>query len=223
MRLNRYVAMATGLSRRQADDAIAEGRITLNGVSASLGDQASSIDSVSLDGIIISAPDELMYLLLHKPAGYVTSRSQQGSHQTIYALLPEAYHRLKPVGRLDRETSGLILLTDDGEMAFQLTHPSFVKTKRYEAALDHILKEADVAKLRNGIELEDGISRFDSLSGKGKNWQLTLHEGRNRQIRRTFLALGYKVLRLHRTHFGKLNLDGLAQSEHKLISKSDII
>ena len=223
MRLNRYVAMATGLSRRQADDAIAGGRIILNGTIASLGDQASSTDSISLDGLAISTPDELKYLVLHKPAGYVTSRTQQGSHQTIYALLPEVYHRLKPVGRLDRETSGLILLTDDGEMAFQLTHPSYVKIKRYEAVLDRILKDDDLNRLRSGIELEDGLSRFDSLSGKGKNWQLTLHEGRNRQIRRTFSALGYKVLRLHRTHFGKLDLNGIVQGEYRLINKIDII
>ena len=222
MRLNRYVAMATGLSRRQADDAIAEGRVSLNGAVASLGDQASDSDTITLDNVAISAPDQLSILLLHKPAGYVTSRTQQGAHETIYSLLPEAYHRLKPVGRLDRETSGLLLLTDDGELAFQLTHPSFVKTKRYEVVLDRILNETEAAKLRAGVELEDGLSQFDSLSGKGKTWQLTLHEGRNRQIRRTFEALGYKVLRLHRTNFGKLSLDDLASGEFRLISKDDI-
>jgi 23S rRNA pseudouridine2605 synthase len=223
MRLNRYIAMATGLSRRQADDAIADNRVTINGTIATLGDQASDADTVSLDNVIISTPDELMYLVLHKPAGYVTSRTQQGSHKTIYALLPEAYHRLKPVGRLDRETSGLILLTDDGEVAFMLSHPSFVKNKRYEVVLDRILKDDDADKLRAGIILEDGLSRFDSLSGKGKNWQLTLHEGKNRQIRRSFSALQYKVMRLHRSHFGKLSLDGLAQSDYKFIKKADLV
>jgi len=223
MRLNRFVAMATGLSRRQADDAIAEGRIKLNGSIAALGDQATESDIVSLDDATISTPEELLFLILNKPAGYVTSRAQQGTHETIYAILPEQYHRLKPVGRLDRETSGLILLTDDGEAAFQLSHPSFSKTKRYEVVLDRILSANDVEKLQAGVELEDGLSQFDSLTGKGKNWQLTLHEGRNRQIRRTFQALSYRVLRLHRTNFGNLDLDGLGTGEFRLISKQDII
>ncbi|MEO7617367.1 MAG: pseudouridine synthase [Candidatus Saccharibacteria bacterium] len=223
MRLNRYIAMATGLSRRQADDAIVENRVSINGTIATLGDQASDTDTVSLDNVTISTPNELMYLVLHKPAGYVTSRTQQGTHKTIYALLPESYHRLKPVGRLDRETSGLILLTDDGEAAFALSHPSFVKTKRYEVVLDRILKDEDADKLRAGIMLEDGLSTFDSLSGKGKNWELTLHEGKNRQIRRSFAALNYRVMRLHRSHFGKLSLDGLAQNDYKFVKKSDLL
>ena len=215
--------MATGLSRRQADDAIAENRVAINLVVASLGGQVSDTDNVSLDGVGISAPKELMYLVLHKPAGYVTSRTQQGTHKTIYALLPEAYHRLKPVGRLDRETSGLILLTDDGETAFAMSHPSFVKSKRYEVILDHILKDEDASKLQKGVMLEDGLSRFDSLRGKGKNWELTLHQGKNRQIRRSFAALNYKVMRLHRSHFGKLSLDGLAQNDYRFIKKADLL
>ena len=215
--------MATGLSRRQADDAIAENRVAINFVVASLGGQVSDTDNVSLDGVGISAPKELMYLVLHKPAGYVTSRTQQGTHKTIYALLPEAYHRLKPVGRLDRETSGLILLTDDGETAFAMSHPSFVKSKRYEVILDHILKDEDASKLHKGVMLEDGLSRFDSLRGKGKNWELTLHQGKNRQIRRSFAALNYKVMRLHRSHFGKLSLDGLAQNDYRFIKKADLL
>ncbi len=222
MRLNRYVAMATGLSRRQADNAIAEGRVILNSMPAVLGDQACPNDTILLDNITITAPETFQYLILNKPAGYVTSRARQGKDKTIYALLPEAYHRLKPVGRLDRETSGLLLLTDDGEAAFELSHPSHVKTKRYEVVLDRVVNEAAATRLRNGVELEDGLSQFDSLSGKGKNWQLTLHEGRNRQIRRTFSALSFNVLKLHRTHFGKISLDGIPVGEFRLISKGDI-
>ncbi len=223
MRLNRYVAMATGLSRRQADNAIAEGRVTLNGKAAVLGDQAGPNDTILLDNVAILAPDTFLYLVLNKPAGYVTSRAQQGKDKTIYALLPESYHRLKPVGRLDKETSGLLLLTDDGETAFALSHPSHVKLKRYEAVLDRIVNEDASTKLQNGVELEDGLSKFDSLSGKGKNWQLTLHEGRNRQIRRTFAALRFNVVKLHRTHFGKLSLEALPIGEFRLISKQDIL
>lgn len=223
MRLNRYVAMATGLSRRQADNAIAEGRVQLNGKDAHLGDQASQNDTILLDNVTITAPDTFLYLVFNKPVGYVTSRAQQGKDKTIYALLPEAYHRLKPVGRLDRETSGLLLLTDDGETAFSLSHPSHVKTKRYEVVLDRVVNEDAAAKLRSGVEIEDGLSQFDSLSGKGKNWQLTLHEGRNRQIRRTFSALKFNVVKLHRTHFGKLSIEDLSTGEYRLISKQDVL
>jgi 23S rRNA pseudouridine2605 synthase len=222
MRLNRYVAMATGLSRRQADNAIAEGRVVLNDKLATLGDQASPTDTILLDGTAISAPNTFQYLVLNKPTGYVTSRAQQGKDKTIYALLPESYNRLKPVGRLDRETSGLLLLTDDGETAFELSHPSQQKTKRYEVVLDKIVKEDIATKLRTGVELEDGLSQFDSLSGKGKNWQLTLHEGKNRQIRRTFSAVGLNVVKLHRTHFGKLSLDALPVGEFRMITKQDL-
>lgn len=222
MRLNRYVAMATGLSRRQADNAIVEGRVHINGILAKLGDQATPNDTILLDNVPILAPDTFLYLVLNKPTGYVTSRAQQGKDKTIYALLPESYHRLKPVGRLDQETSGLLLLTDDGETAFALSHPSHVKTKRYEVVLDRIVNDDSAAKLRRGVELEDGLSQFDSLSGKGKNWQLTLHEGRNRQIRRTFSALKFNVVKLHRTNFGKLELEGLPTGEFRLITMQDI-
>jgi 23S rRNA pseudouridine2605 synthase len=167
-------------------------------------------------------PNTFQYLVLNKPTGYVTSRAQQGKDKTIYALLPESYNRLKPVGRLDRETSGLLLLTDDGETAFELSHPSQQKTKRYEVVLDKIVKEDIATKLRTGVELEDGLSQFDSLSGKGKNWQLTLHEGKNRQIRRTFSAVGLNVVKLHRTHFGKLSLDALPVGEFRMITKQDL-
>ena len=223
MRLNRYVAMATGLSRRQADNAIAEARVRINGKIAVLGEQGSVNDIITLDDVIITTPDTLLYLILHKPAGYVTSRAQQGKDKTIYALLPESYHRLKPVGRLDRETSGLLLLTDDGETAFKLSHPSQDKSKHYEMVLDKVLSDDAAKKLRTGVELEDGLSQFDELTGKGKNWQVTLHEGRNRQIRRTISALGYSVLRLHRSHFGNLDLDGLAEGEFRLISAQDLL
>ena len=222
MRLNRYVAMATGLSRRQADNAIFEKRVMINGKTAVLGDQAGPSDTILLDDVAISAPDTFLYLVLHKPAGYVTSRAQQGKDKTIYVLLPEAYHRLKPVGRLDRGTSGLLLLTDDGETAFQLSHPAYLKTKRYEVVLDKVVNGEIASKLRKGVELKDGLSQFDSLSGKGKNWQLTLHEGRNRQIRRTFAALKYNVIKLHRTQFGKLSLDKIPAGEFRLITKQDI-
>lgn len=222
MRLNRYVALGTGLSRRQADDVIIEGRVKIGQAVAILGIKTNDDDVVTLDGRPIVLPTELSYIIFHKPTGYITSRTQQGNTPTIYALLPKELHRLKPVGRLDRDTSGLLLLTDDGEIAFNLSHPSQDKVKRYEVILDKIISNDDVAKLLIGIELDDGLSRFDSLSGKGKNWKLALHEGRNRQIRRTFSALNYEVRGLHRSHFGTLDLNGINVGSFKSISKREI-
>ena len=128
-------------------------------------------------------------MLLNKPVGYVCSRKGQGS-QTIYDLIPAKYHHLESVGRLDKDSSGLLLLTDDGELANKLTHPSFRKEKVYEVTLDKSLHESDLARLQHGIELDDGTSRFIISPLKAQNsYLVTISEGRNRQIRRTFLNI----------------------------------
>src|SRR5438874_2357338 len=117
VRLNKYLAHATGMSRREADDFISSGRVRLNGVVAEMGAQVAASDTVTLDNTVISGSSTRTYIMLNKPIGYVSSRRQQGDNPTIYSLLPEKYHSLKPVGRLDRDSSGLLLLTDDGDFA----------------------------------------------------------------------------------------------------------
>lgn len=211
MRINKYVAQATGLSRRAADKAVAEGRVLINEQKASLGDTVTASDVVTLDNRPITPAVKPLTLILNKPIGYVVSRNGQGS-QTIYDLLPEEYHQLKPVGRLDKDSSGLVLLTNDGELANQLTHPRYSKTKIYEISLDRPLEPLHQQMIGEfGVQLEDGPSRLklQKLTDSGKDWQVTMTEGRNRQIRRTFAALGYTVTRLHRTQFGDYSLGKL--------------
>lgn len=259
VRLNKYLAEQLGISRREADDLIAAGRILVNGQVAKLGQRVSvnfptennenpsknpknsrrsitSIDKfdevcyngdigalanvrrahafrVQKDGHIIISPEvRRVYLAMNKPAGYVCSRRRQGESPTIYELLPKKYQELKTVGRLDKDSSGLILLTNDGDFAFQMTHPKFTKTKVYEVELDKALEPLHQQLIADfGIEIGDGVSRLglERLDDSRKSWRVTMAEGRNRQIRRTFGALGYTVTALHRTDFGRYRLDGL--------------
>lgn len=212
MRINKFVALATGISRRAADTAIAEGKVLVNNELPALGYDVRQDDIVSLDGQTITPVENTLTILLNKPVGYVVSRNGQGS-KTIYDLLPAECHNLKPIGRLDKESSGLLLLTNDGALANELTHPRYAKTKVYEIELDKPLAPLHQQMISDhGIQLEDGPSKLqlEKMDG-GKHWRVTMQEGRNRQIRRTFAALGYTVTRLHRTHFGKFKLQNLAQ------------
>jgi len=209
-RLNKYLALTLGISRREADDYIEKGSVTLNGEPAILGAHYEPGDKVQIEGKPLSdSPTKLLYLALNKPVGYVCSRRAQGDSPTIYELLPKEYHHLKPVGRLDRNSSGLILLTNDGDFAYQMTHPKFYKTKVYYVKLDHDLEPLHQQMIADiGIQLEDGPSQLSlmKLEDDASQWEVTMSEGRNRQIRRTFTALGYTVRRLHRVTFGNYSL-----------------
>lgn len=208
MRLNKYIASSTTLSRRAADAAIAAGRVTINGKPAEQGTVVSTADIVTLDGDSITPLMTHTTVMLNKPVGYVCSRNGQGA-PTIYDLLPNDLQHLQPVGRLDKDSSGLLLLTDDGDLANQLTHPRYGKTKVYEVVLNKPLQPLHHQMISDiGVQLEDGRSQFaiSQIERGNTEYQVTMHEGRNRQIRRTFAALGYTVIALHRTHFGPYNL-----------------
>jgi 23S rRNA pseudouridine2605 synthase len=216
MRINKFLALATGLSRRAADAAVAEGRVTVNGQTAQLGQIVSANDEVYYAGkrLAYDAVSQAakLTIMLNKPAGYIVSREGQGG-PTIYDLLAPAHRHLKPVGRLDKDSSGLLLLTTDGQLAHQLTHPSHQKIKVYEATLNKPLRPLHRRLISAGVTLSDGISRLqlDRLkAGDDTAWQITMCEGRNRQIRRTFAVLGYTVTSLHRTQFGDFTLGDLA-------------
>jgi len=217
MRLNKYLASGSDLSRRSADQAIADGRVLVNGLPPLQGMDISESDSVTLDGHPIK-PATHVTIMLNKPRGYVVSRDGQGS-QTIYDLLPPEYQQLNPIGRLDKDSSGLLLVTNDGQLAQELTHPSHQKVKIYEVSLDKPLQPIHRQFISdNGITLEDGISKFQLdrlIDGDDTKWQVTMHEGRNRQIRRTFAALSYTVQTLHRTQFGQWTLDDLAEGSYR--------
>lgn len=229
MRLNKFLAAHTSLSRRAADTAIKDGRVEINGVLARLGDTVLPADTVTLDKAAISTAVNTRTILLNKPTGYVCSRAGQGS-KTIYDLLPPELHRLNPAGRLDKDSSGLLLMTDDGNLANRLTHPSFGKTKIYLVTLDRKLSKPDAAKLRTGVDIGDDYpSKLGvKLHGEGYKenlnpqpsalspiYEVRMSEGRNRQIRRSFTALGYTVTRLHRTRFGPYALDNLKSGQYR--------
>jgi 23S rRNA pseudouridine2605 synthase len=216
MRLNQYIALHTGISRRSADRLIKEGRVNVNGQAPLIGHQVTEHDKIEVSGLKIKHKPKLTTIMLNKPVGYVCSRNGQGS-QTIYDLIPEDLHNLKPVGRLDKDSSGLLLMTNDGHLANELTHPSYQKQKVYLVELDKPLEPQDAKKLESGVTLEDGLSQLSLKQLKGGVMEVKIYEGRNRQIRRTFAALGYKVEKLHRTHFGSYSLKLLSTGKWKNI------
>lgn len=217
-RLNKFLALHSGTSRRQADELIEKGRVTINGHAAIIGARVVPGDVVAVDGKLIDTSTQKIYLALHKPVGYVCSRKQQGDSPTIYGLLPPEYHSLKPVGRLDRDSSGIILLSNDGDFALQMTHPRYSKVKRYEVTLDSALEPLHQQMISDfGVDLDDGKSQLtlERKDDERKDWIVTMSEGRNRQIRRTFGSLGYTVLALHRTNFGAYSLGDLAPGSYR--------
>lgn len=204
-RLNKFLALQLGVSRRQADELIASGKISINGKKAELGARVSDSDRVKLGEKPITDTASKQYILFHKPRGYVCSRKKQGENETIYAILPKEFHALKPVGRLDKDSSGLLLLSNDGDFAFKMTHPSFKKIKEYLVKIDTPLEPLHQQMIADfGINLPDGRSQLglERLDETRKFWRVSMSEGRNRQIRRTFSAVGYEVIELHRTVFG---------------------
>lgn len=217
MRINKFVAGASGMSRRAADSAINEGRVMVNGSVPLLGQAVNQIDVVFLDGKQLARPEETLTIMFNKPVGYVASRDGQGS-KTVYDLLPVELHKLKPVGRLDKDSSGLLLLTNDGAMANQLTHPSFGKQKTYLVSLNKPLSNEHLMQIENGVRVEDYTSRLQVGQLGGNNYEVKMFEGRNRQIRRTFAILDYTVIKLHRTNFGEYSLDSLASGAYKTIT-----
>ena len=222
LRLNKHLALSLGISRREADNLIDQQKVTINGKLATLGARFSEGDVISVNGKDIVGKIEYQYIALNKPSGYVCSRRQQGDHPTIYELLPASYHHLKPVGRLDRDSSGIILLSNDGDFAYRMTHPSFNKVKIYNVRLDRNLEPLHQQMINDyGVNLEDGPSKLQLERMNDvdrKSWIVTMHEGRNRQIRRTFGSLGYTVLKLHRTNFGNYALGDIQPGKFEVVS-----
>lgn len=219
IRLNKFLAERLGVSRREADELISGGKILVNGEPAILGARIDNNDKILYNKKSIPFETEYTYLAFHKPVGYVCSRRAQGQAPTIYDILPKKFHHLKTVGRLDKDSSGLILLTNDGDFAFQMTHPKFRKNKVYEVELDKPLEPLHQQMISDyGVLLEDGPSQFKIIKGDSpESYTVILSEGRNRQIRRTFATLGYKVIKLHRTQFGKFELGSLSIGKYDII------
>lgn len=220
-RLNKQLALLLGISRREADNFIKSGRVKINGTKATLGDRVVDGDAIEVDNRRLDIKPAYIYIMLNKPVGYVSSRRQQGDTPTLYRLLPPQYQSLKTVGRLDKDSSGLIILTNDGDFTQRMTHPSYTKVKVYEVELDHELEPLHQQMISDyGVDLPDGKSQLQLMrlsDNSRKSWQVTMHEGRNRQIRRTFGALGYTVISLHRTNFGNYALGDMKPGEFKIV------
>lgn len=221
-RLNKYLAFHLGVSRREADALIEARKVTVDESAAVLGGRVEDGAIVRVNGKPVHEKENYTYIALNKPRGYVSSRKQQGDNPTLYSLLPPKLHSLKPVGRLDKDSSGLLLLTDDGDFAFHMTHPQFYKVKTYTVSLDHPLEPLHQQMISDfGIQLDDGPSKL-SLEKQDDSrtlWTVTMHEGRNRQIRRTFGALGYTIDILHRTQFGPYALGTLPEGQFEEVKR----
>jgi 23S rRNA pseudouridine2605 synthase len=219
MRLNKYISANTSLSRRHAEEAIKDGRVTINGKAASITSEFSNDDKIYLDGQpVIPLLPEVISIVLNKPIGYVCSKDGQGS-KTVYDLLPHEYIDLNIAGRLDKDSSGLVLLTNNGKLLNELTHPRFNKRKVYQVILNKPLISNDEQHIKNGLMLDDGVSKLhlNLWRRDGRGWTVTMNEGRNRQIRRTFAALNYKVVSLHRTKLGNYTLNDIKEGKFKSV------
>jgi len=223
MRINKYLAGRLGISRRRADEILQAGRITVDGTLVTVGLDVSDTNTVLIDGRPLPQEKKFEYVLLNKPVGYVCSRDGQGSY-TIYDLLPREYNHLNPVGRLDKDSSGLLLLTNDGALHNELTHPSSQKEKVYIVTLNKPLAQADAEQITAGIQLFDGVSALGlrAMDQERRIWEVRMHEGRNRQIRRTFRAVGYIITTLQRMQFGDYKIGTLAPGKYSLITLDEL-
>ncbi len=214
MRINKYIAQSTGLSRRKADELIAAGRVLVNNHPPTAGQRVGDDDIIMLDGELLR-PNPTTTIAFHKPKGVICSKVRQDDTPTIYELLPQDLKHLKTVGRLDKDSRGLILLTNDGELAQKLTHPKYSKDKVYEVTLNRPLSSEDQKRIEDGIELEGYTSKLKLRHLRGNIWQVVMSEGRNRQIRKTFEALDYEIVDLLRTQFGEYVLGDMQEAKYK--------
>ena len=224
MRLNRFLAAAGVGSRRHCDELIAAGRVTINGQPCTdFSAQPGERDSVKLDSKIVRVEPPLT-IALHKPAGFVSTRKDPRARDTIFDLLPKKFPRLFNVGRLDAQSEGLILLTNDGTLAQRLTHPRYKIDKEYEVLLDRPWDPTLTTKLLRGIFLDGQRAKIARLRSMGPTrLRVVLQQGINRQIRRMFDAVGYKVKRLVRTRIGYLRLGNLPRGRWRALTKSELI
>jgi 23S rRNA pseudouridine2605 synthase len=221
MRLNAFLARAGVASRRRADELIKAGRVRVNGAPGQLNTVVGARDRVEVDGREV-ARQRLSYVLLHKPAGVVTTARDPQGRPTVVDLVPSE-PRVVPVGRLDADTTGALLLTNDGRLAHRLAHPRYGVEKTYEAEVEGDPDEDALRRLRDGVDLDDGPTapaRAQRL-GRGRI-ELVLHEGRKHQVKRMLAAVGHPVLRLHRSAYAGLTLEGLEPGESRELEPSEV-
>lgn len=227
MRINKYLAECGVASRRGCDKLIEEGRVTVNGKTAALGDDIAGDEEICVDGVPVSHGEKHSYYLLNKPKGYVCTVRDDKGRKTVMELLPPDAGRVFPVGRLDYDTEGMLLLTDDGDLTFRLTHPKNEVPKTYLVKIEKGITDAELNRLRAGVEI-DGV-----LTGKSKvkvietdkaftKLQVTITEGRNRQVRKMFEAVGKQVVFLKRIKIGEMRLGSLPRGKVRKLTAEEI-
>jgi len=227
IRLNKYISNAGICSRRDADDLISKGLVTVNGaVVTELGHKVTLDDDIRFDGKRLN-PERKVYILLNKPKGFVTTIDDPHADRTVMELVSNACtERIYPVGRLDIQTTGLLLFTNDGELTTKLTHPSYEKKKVYHVQLDRDLLPEDLEKIVNGIELEDGMIIADDIhridKEDARQVGIEIHSGKNRIVRRIFEHFGYKVEKLDRVLFAGLTKKDLPRGRYRFLTPQEI-
>ncbi|MFI3266467.1 MAG: pseudouridine synthase [Rikenellaceae bacterium] len=227
MRLNRYVANSGVCSRREADDLITAGLVSVNGtIVTELGTKVSPSDTVRFNDEVIKG-EKNVYILMNKPKGFVTTIEDPHAERTVMDLLRDACtERIYPVGRLDKNTMGVLLFTNDGDLTKKLTHPSYNKAKIYQVSLDRAITQADMLKLESGVVLEDGEIAADEVNFVGetrKEVGIEIHSGRNRIVRRMFDSVGYNVEKLDRVYFAGLTKKNLKRGDWRFLTPQEVI
>ena len=228
MRINKYIAQAGVASRRKADELIAAGNVKVNGaVLREPGYNVEEGDRVEVNGRLIEAQENKVYILLNKPLGYVTTVSDDKERLTVMDLVKDVDARIFPVGRLDYNTSGMLIMTNDGDFAYKLTHPKHELTKTYRARVAGVLSTEKVWKLRNGVDIGGFVTskaRVDVVKGLPKSTivDITIHEGKNRQVRKMFKAVGNNVQELERIAIGDIRLGRLAEGHYRKLTREEI-
>lgn len=223
IRLQKFLAQAGVASRRSSEELITGGRVSINGrIATELGVRVQPSDDVRVDGKRIrSAPSQ--WFALHKPRGYMSTRSDPQGRRTLYDLVPPPMRRLFYVGRLDFDSEGLVLLTNDGDTAHRLLHPRYGIDREYDVELKEQVDDAALEALRRGVQLDDGRARAHTVRRKGgRRVVLTLREGRKREVRRMFAELGYEVVRLRRVRYGPIRLGDLPVGEYRALDAREL-
>ncbi|MCX4274566.1 MAG: pseudouridine synthase [Candidatus Gastranaerophilales bacterium] len=227
MRINKYIAQSGIASRRKADELIEAGRVKVNGeVVTMLGFEIRRKDKVTVDDKLVFCKN-YEYFRFYKPAGYITTTSDEKGRKTIYNLLPDSMRAMKPVGRLDKDSSGLIILTNDGDLIYDLTHPSIKVSKVYRVTVDSKLTKAELETLAKGIEIEKGKIAYADVelleaTNKESLLEMTLYQGMNRQIRKMIEFLGHNVISLKRIRHATIELTGLKKGQFKPLKPKQV-
>lgn len=228
MRINKYIAQSGIASRRKADELIASGNVKINGKTLKEpGYDVTDDDVVEVNGSRIHADEKKVYILLNKPIGYITTVKDEQNRPTVMELVQDVDARIFPVGRLDNNTSGMLLMTNDGEFSYKVAHPKHKMTKTYRARVEGILSNEKCAKLANGIDIGGFVTakaKVNIIKGMPRSTivEISIHEGKNRQVRKMFAAVGNKVQELERVAIGEMPLGRLAEGHYRKLTKGEI-